>query len=283
MSSANSSRRSGNTRQISPSKYWVFTLNNYQDDDISSISAKCATSGCIHRLVYQREVGEEGTEHLQGYVEFINKKRPMSVFNFNSGFHWERRRGTAQEAIAYCTKADTRQGGKPFTYNLLLEEPLIIITALRPWQQEIVQVVEEDPHLRRIHWYWESVGNVGKTSLCRYLCHHHHALILSGKGTDIFHGIVKYKETMSAYPRVIIIDIPRSSLEYVSYAAIEKVKDGLFFSGKYEGCMVLMNAPHIICFANSEPQVEKMSMDRWAIKEIENYTGGGRGWVYNRP
>ncbi len=267
--SSNSSRRSGNTRQISPAKYWVFTLNNYQDDDISSISSKCSNSGMVHRLIYQKEVGESGTPHLQGYVEFINKKRPISVFGWNTTFHWEKRRGTAAEAIAYCSKLDSRAGEPPFLFNIRLERPLMIITILRPWQASIVSLVEEEPNDRTIHWYWESVGNVGKTSLCRYICHHKGALILSGKGTDIFHGIVSYKEKESVWPDIIIIDIPRASYEYVSYAAIEKVKDGLFFSGKYESQMVLMNPPHIICFANQEPQVEKMSMDRWNIKEIE--------------
>jgi hypothetical protein len=49
---------------------------------------------------------------------------------------------------------------------------------------------------------------------------------------------------------------------------MENVKDGLFFSTKYESGMVRYNPPHVIVFANVPPDVTKMSADRWVIKEI---------------
>lgn len=55
---------------------------------------------------------------------------------------------------------------------------------------------------------------------------------------------------------------------YVSYEAIESVKDGIFFSGKYESGMTIFNQPHIICFANFAPDIGKMSSDRWKIFEL---------------
>jgi hypothetical protein len=54
----------------------------------------------------------------------------------------------------------------------------------------------------------------------------------------------------------------------VNYGAIEQIKNGLLFSGKYEGGQCVFNQPHVIVFANAEPKEEQMSMDRWDIREI---------------
>jgi hypothetical protein len=92
------------------------------------------------------------------------------------------------------------------------------------------------------------------------------AFEVSGKGADVLCGISKFIEEHGRCPPIIIYDIPRSTSEYVSYQSIEKLKDGKFFSGKYESGMVRYNKPHIVCFANCEPDVEKLSGDRWVVE-----------------
>ena len=78
ISSKSSKKKSGNTRQISPSKHWCFTLNNYSMDDIKVL--KNTDSSIVPRYVFQEEIGEEGTPHLQGYINFNKKVRPMGFF-----------------------------------------------------------------------------------------------------------------------------------------------------------------------------------------------------------
>jgi hypothetical protein len=63
----------------------------------------------IHSLVAQVEQGENGTMHLQGYAQLVNKAR-RATFNkrvrkhtpFN--FSLQNARGTALDNVAYCTK-----------------------------------------------------------------------------------------------------------------------------------------------------------------------------------
>ncbi|GAC77866.1 replication protein, partial [uncultured marine virus] len=100
--SSNSSGKSGNNKQISPCKHWCFTLNNYKEIDIEVI---CSNSS-IKRYVFQEEIGVSGTPHLQGYLEFITKKRPKSEFKSLKA-HWTKTR-QKKESIIYCQKADTR-------------------------------------------------------------------------------------------------------------------------------------------------------------------------------
>ena len=129
---------------------------------------------------------------------------------------------------------------------------------------------EGEPNDRTIYWFWEQTGNVGKTSFAKYTAVHSGSLIVSGKGNDMKYGIIKYKEKHGVAPRIVIIDIPRSIKDYVSYSGIEEIKNGLFFCGKYESDMCVFNSPHVICFSNSPPDTSKFSKDRWCIYEIVN-------------
>ena len=87
---------------------WVFTINNPTDDDDPS-----KWEG-VKYLCYQKELGEEQTEHYQGYVLFSSNKRLSALKKLNSRAHWEPRKGTHQQAVDYCTKEATRIDG-PWT------------------------------------------------------------------------------------------------------------------------------------------------------------------------
>ncbi|GAC77845.1 replication protein, partial [uncultured marine virus] len=116
--SSNSSKgKSGNTRQISPSKHWCFTLNNYTIEDIELI---CSNSS-IEKYIFQEEVGELGTPHLQGYMKFKTKVRPKSVFKTNK-ISWGKTKDI-KASIVYCQKEDTR-AGKIFTKGIKIIKPL---------------------------------------------------------------------------------------------------------------------------------------------------------------
>lgn len=78
-----------------------FTLNNYTEEEYKNV---CAWD-CDY-LIVGKEVGEKGTPHLQGYVEWSRSMRMTELKKLNPKIHWEKRRGTAAEASAYCKKSD---------------------------------------------------------------------------------------------------------------------------------------------------------------------------------
>lgn len=260
-----------NTRvQISPAKHWCFTYNSYLEKDINSFLSVLIHSS--KKYVFQEERGESGNLHLQGYICFNRRVRPKGVFSAFKTIHWEKTKNI-KASILYCSDQDKRiEGGRIWSAGVNIQENISILadTELKQWQSEIKEVISKDPDERSIYWVWEPIGGVGKSVFCKYLCVKFNALLLSGKGADMKYGIVKYKETVGLYPKLILIDIPRSIKDYVSYSGIESVKNGCFFSGKYEGQMCLFNSPHIICFANQRPDKDKLSRDRWKIREIIN-------------
>lgn len=94
---------------------FVFTLNNPKGllDD-----ASLQTWGATY-LVYQEEVGENGTHHLQGYIEMPKSVR-FTHFKGLEGAHFEKAFGTAQQCEEYCSKEETRVGG-PYRFGKLSE------------------------------------------------------------------------------------------------------------------------------------------------------------------
>jgi len=254
----------GNTRtssRVSTSLYWSFTLNNHTDEQFEILKKEI----CLHCIDYrvQEEIGESGTRHLQGYIQARKRIRPMETFSEKS-IHWEKCR-SPKHARAYCCKDDSATGN----FVLDTEEQIVLIKPDRPWQLEILELIKKPP-TRKIHWYWESIGGVGKTTVTRWLVGKHDALVVSGKSDNCKYAITQYKEKKKIYPKIIVWNIPRSlTKEYVNYEAIETIEDGVFFSGKYESGSVLMNHPHIILFANVPPETHKMSIRKWNIVEIK--------------
>lgn len=93
------------------SRRWVFTLNNYTEDELDHISGIES-----EYLLYGMETGEEGTPHLQGYIVFKWQKSFNTVKSLIQRAHWEVAKGNSDENYAYCTKQDKHpfeKGTKP--------------------------------------------------------------------------------------------------------------------------------------------------------------------------
>lgn len=88
------------------SKKWCFTINNPTELEEEAILLWDSTY-CI----YQFEIGENGTRHIQGYVVFNANKRLTGVRQLNARAHWEIAMGSTEANVAYCTKDDTREPG----------------------------------------------------------------------------------------------------------------------------------------------------------------------------
>ncbi|GAC77766.1 replication protein, partial [uncultured marine virus] len=246
-------------KQISPALRWCFTLNNYSEEEYSSIVLQIEPY--VKKYIIGKEIGEGGTPHLQGFIRFKTKRRPKSIID-NKRIHWEKCKGSDSENYDYCSKdGDFICEGFP--------KPVKIISPDYYWEQEILNIITEEPDDRTIYWYWSKEGNVGKTAFCKYLSVKHDAIALSGKGADVRNGIVEYVKAKWDTPKLVLFPIPRSyNSDYLSYESIENIKDMYFYSGKYEGGMICGNCPHLFIFANTLPNYEKLSADRWVVREI---------------
>lgn len=71
----------------------------------------------VRYAVYQLEIGENGTEHFQGHVQFDRSQRLSFVKKILDRAHWEPARDI-EASIKYCQKTEGRIEG-PWTYGEL--------------------------------------------------------------------------------------------------------------------------------------------------------------------
>ncbi len=282
----------GNTN--SRCRKWCFTINNpaTQPSCVQEFLDRNAKA-----FVFQEERGEavhdqQGTLHYQGCVEWKNAKTfaatrdcltfpKVSTSSTTCATDEEKRNQVVrphiekcrswEDSIVYCQKVESRTRG-PWLKNVRVDVPIIDYLAevtLYDWQQDMLNVIDTPPDGRTVHWWWESVGNTGKTSFARHLViTMKTVLYLHGRARDAFFAVKTWIETVGSFS-VVIFDIPRCCDEkFISYSSIEGVLNGVLFSPKYEGAQVLFNWAHVFVFANCEPDMHKLSMDRWDIREL---------------
>lgn len=261
----------GNTnkapRQENQLKSWFFTFNNFTRPDDIEILETVFKKIC-YKYIFEVEVGEEGTEHLQGVI-FLKNKMRWSEFKLSDKIHWEGTKNN-EKAIKYCQK-DYQEGKTKeiFFFGMKLKKPLKLISPDRLYQKEILEIISKEPDDRKIHWFYEDIGNVGKSQFTKYLVNKYDAIFIDeGKKADLMN------HTLTAYQNdndlsLFIIDIPRDNFNKVSYKSLEAIKNGMIYSPKYEGGQCLFNSPHIIIFCNYPPETSKLSLDRWDIREIQ--------------
>lgn len=257
-------------KQCNKAKNWCFTLNNYTEDEIVSILSYFREN-CI-KYIFETEVGECGTPHLQGYIELKEKAR-WTEFKLSKRISWRvmSKKSSEGHNIEYCSK-DFRKGLPVRIWksaNINIPKPLKIITDLRPWQLSLEKILLTEPDDRKIMWIWEEEGGAGKTQMARYICTKYDALYgTKGKRADVMNLVYNYilvKELV-----IMIINIPREDGNDISYGLLEEIKDGLICNLKFETGSKVINSPHICIFANLPPKKKRLSADKWDIYKIIN-------------
>lgn len=85
-------------------KNWVFTLNNFTEEDQVHLQ-NFGDNELIRYLVFGRESGERGTPHLQGYISWRDRRSLDYCRNaISPRAHFEVMRGTPAQASVYCKK-----------------------------------------------------------------------------------------------------------------------------------------------------------------------------------
>lgn len=249
-------------------KNHFFTYFYNDSSEIPNIVAE------LKRFAYKGKIQTEvspttGKAHLQGSVWCKTKHRDTE-FKTLKGGHFEKLKDV-EDVSNYCNKDETHDGIYRVAWGF--PEPkyveVIPFICLYDWEVDILDKLKVVPDKRSIHWYWEPDGCAGKTTFQKYLFSNlEGVVVLSGKACDMKNGIINYQENNKKLPKIVLINIPRSSMDFVSYTGLEEIKDMFFFSGKYEGGMVCGPSPHVFIFANEEPDKYKMSADRFQVHRI---------------
>jgi len=240
-----------------------FVINNYTADEVSQLKRILPT--IAKKAICAFEVGESGTPHIQAYISLIKKERITGLQNKYPGCFSRasfRKVRNENALIDYCQK-----DGEVFI-KIGFPAEVKIITVLKPWQQSVENKYLEDPDDRKIFWFWESRGGIGKSSFVKYMVVKYKCLFCDGgKKGDLINLV--FNNNMDTC-KCVIWDLPRSTKGNISYATLESVKNGLICNTKYETGTKAFNPPHIFVFANFPPdEPDQLSLDRWMIFNLE--------------
>ena len=162
------------------SRAYVFTINNWTEEDIEAVSLCKA-----QYTVYGKEVGENGTPHLQGYMYFksartlksISKKLPRAYLAVRKGSHVQAREycqkdgdyvelGTEPEQNGgnnMALKAARNKRLRDTPLNELVENGEIDITQVRKLKNARLDLAQEHDVFTaegvRGVWYWGPPGS----------------------------------------------------------------------------------------------------------------------------
>lgn len=243
-----------------------FTYNNYKPEHIQILETTFQNFKKIEKYVFQKEIAPTtSTKHLQGAVWFTKKTRWEELkLEFGNLIRWSKM-NNEDASIRYCQKSETSEpDSKPYVWGF--PKPLKLITPNKQWQINILKIIKDEPDDRKVYWFWSKEGGVGKSQFCKYLIATQNCVFIDeGKKADIMYSIM---EADMDKCNTVVFDIPRDNGNKVSYKSIESIKNGMVYSPKYESKHKLFNSPHVICFANSPPEIEKLSNDRWVVEEI---------------
>lgn len=268
----------GNTRSASVrSRGWCFTLNN-PDPSAQKIIEVFNETDCV-KFAFQLEVGKSGTPHFQGFVYYKNPRAFSCVKQLIAKAHWEKMQ-SLQDSIHYCMKpwpnclcehcskgSDRIDGPWAKGVKIPAEIKILSPTEMKWWQQDLTLMLASTPDDRKIVWYYDPIGGAGKTSYAKFACIKMGAIYVSGKTADVKYALTQKINSGVTVP-IVIFDIPRTMEKFISYDAIESVKNGIFFSTKYESGMCIYPIPHVIIFSNFYPNEEALSEDRWDIRTL---------------
>mgnify|MGYP000694381367 CR=1 FL=1 len=289
----------------SRAKSWAFTLNNYTAEDIERLKA---LGPDVDYLIAGKEVGENGTPHLQGYVAFRARKRfTQAKALIGDSAHLEVARNP-NAAIEYCKKdGDIFEVGTPsggagsrsdidafkddvkagnldlptireihsecyakYTRFCLeyiqdhLPKKVIELHPLHPWQEELNASLNREADDRTIQFIVDLTGNNGKSWFAHYYASNHEKVqvLQPGRKVDMAYAL-------DPTVRVLFVDAPRSKQgEFLQYDFLEQVKDGYVFSSKYESRVKTLSKCHVVVMMNEEPDMLKLSADRYEITRI---------------
>jgi len=246
------------------SRRWSFTLNNYTEEEITHITHYNDHMWCVGV-----EVGENGTPHLQGYIEIPNGKTLKTMKKIiGNRAHLEPAIKHKEANLIYCRKNGNMLRDDFPCIKKYCGEDLPKKNELYDWQLIILDILKQKPEHRKIYWFYEEKGNAGKSMFGKYLCYHNKNIIMSTctKSADILTMVDEQYDTY-------IFDFPRTlGPNYCPYTAFEQLKNGYVTEAKLKkkARKIMMNPPHVIVFSNYGPDWTKLSFDKWKVYNIFN-------------
>jgi len=177
---------------------------------------------------------------------------------------------TGWQCLLTVLRASKQQSPSAFSSNghTILDnrpKPPIETHPLRPWQENLYDLLKHKPNNRQIVFVADEVGDQGKSwfaDCCEMLHEDRTQIIIPGKKADVTHAVDEEKS-------IFFFDCPRSKQgDFIQCDFLEELKNGRTFSPKCESWIKRSpKKPHVTALMNEFPDDSKLSKDRHLIYE----------------
>lgn len=207
----------------------------------------------IHKWIIAEEVGNQGLKHWQ-----VRIQTSLSFNDLKTVF--------PNAHIEKCS--DTwdyeRKEGKFYTSEDTIEIMQCRYATLRENQRKIIERVMQQSD-RGITVVIDSNGNTGKSYLCRHLYEIGRAFYCPPTLSST-QSIIQFIASGYTRESIIVIDIPRSAKWSADlYTAIECIKDGMIYDGRYSTKIRDIFGVKVLVLTNTKPKLDRLSLDRWEL------------------
>lgn len=196
------------------------------------------------------------------------------------------RRNDLDELIEWIDQFTADNGRPPISPDFAAHKPkalvryprLVRVAALRApprqlefgepreWQRNLAEKLSQPADDRSVDFVIDSDGGKGKSWFCRWMLTNNPdsvQVVTIGKKDDIAYALDERKH-------IVLFNVPRGQMEYLSYPLLEGLKDRMVMSGKYSSAMKYWNQKvHVVVLGNEEPDYEKMTGDRYNVITID--------------
>lgn len=142
-----------------------------------------------------------------------------------------------------------------------------------PWQQRLIQQIDQPPDKRKVLWRWESVGGSGKSYLADWLqCNRDACVLEITDYRDVAHVMYNLRTLKRWKGNTIVFDLNRRH-EYQQngdiYHLIDSIKDRRITSGRDGAVVKFKRRLHVIVLATWPPNIHALSKDRLDVERIQ--------------
>lgn len=258
---------------MSRARSWCFTWNNYPETAVATLREQVNVASSY--LAFQPERGEAGTPHLQGVVVFANARSLSSMRSLfgDAGVHFERMRGTIDQAVDYCSKEESRDLNAGFAFTELGIKPAG--RGLRTDIEAVADMVKEGKRMRDIadehpdtfikfhkgiaalaavraperagppsvHWYWGPTGT-GKTRAVHAAAAESQSVLYTKMSDN------KWWDGYESEEWVLIDDYRR---DFCTFSQLLRLLDRYPMRVEYKGGSMQFAATHIYITSPKDP------------------------------
>lgn len=248
----------------------------------SDFGAALISIGATKAVVGEETAPTTGTRHFQWAAVFANNTTYQDIHGVHATIHVEKMVKPWLANLHYCTKDDK----DAFVHGCVTPKhkfhwrKLISETQLYPWQREILSIITNPPDERSVYWHTDHTGGAGKTSFAKYLLTHYDAFYCSMRPQyhENVAQVALFVEPKAVaagrdadsrdMSQIAIVDVKRGTV--IDYEFLEALNDGLMVNTKYHPVQLRFNPGHLFVFANEDPDITRLSADRWKIKHVSH-------------